>query len=157
MKRIRLTQKKWAKVDDEDFVHLNKWKWRFNSPGDAVRWTLGSHKIRKLIILHREIMSPPVSKVVDHINHDRLDNRKTNLRICSRSENCRNSVKSSLNTSGYKGVYWDDTRKRWRTHIRINKLKRIKLGDFTSKLEAARAYDSAAKKYHGEFAYCNFA
>jgi len=94
-------------------------------------------------------------EVVDHINHNLLDNRRQNLRICTPSENKRNRVLAKNNSSGYKGVNWSKGANKWRTQISING-KQKHLGLFNNILLAAEAYDSAAQKYYGEFAYTNF-
>jgi len=101
--------------------------------------------------LHRFIMNCPKDMIVDHINGDKLDNRKCNLRICTQAQNCCNSKKQKNNTSGYKGVCWHTTRKKWFSSIKYNK-KNISLGYFNTPEEAYAAYCKAAKELHGEFA-----
>ncbi len=109
-----------------------------------------------MVYMHRIIMNPPDGKQVDHINGDGLDNRVENLRIATSSENNYNTGKQSNNTSGYKGVSWHKTRKTWQVLIGVGgRLIRIP-GVFNSAEDAARAYDEAAKKYHGVFARLNF-
>lgn len=107
----------------------------------------------KYIRLHKLIM-PDNSKKVDHINRCRIDNRRGNLRYVEDNENARNSATPKNNTSGYRGVSWN-TKGNWGVQIRVN-TKIIRLGTFIDKEEAARVYDSAAIKYHGEFAVLNF-
>ena len=92
--------------------------------------------------------------VVDHINSDSLDNRRSNLRVCTVSQNNMNSAIGRNNKSGYKGVSWDKTNKKWRAGIKA-KGKSVSLGSFNSKKDAARAYNEAAKKAYGEFAKLN--
>ena len=89
--------------------------------------------------------------VVDHINGNGLDNRRSNLRVCTRSENGMNRGKNKNNKSGYKGVAWHEKAKLWRATLGL-KGKIIHLGDFADKSEAYRAYVEACKKYHKEFA-----
>jgi hypothetical protein len=107
--------------------------------------------------LHRLIMNAPDGLLVDHRNREGLDNRIANLRMATHSENCCNRRKRGNSTSRYKGVYCEKRRGqvRWRANIKFND-KRIFLGYYDSQIEAARAYDEAARKYHGEFALLNF-
>jgi len=105
--------------------------------------------------LHRLLMDPPKGMMIDHINHNGLDNRRENLRICTRAENGRNRGKQKNNTSGYKGVYWAKSNKRWRAQIKKDN-KLIHIGMFDILEEAARAYDAKAKELFGEYAQLNF-
>jgi hypothetical protein len=106
-----------------------------------------------LIRLHRVILDNP-NGVVDHINGNGLDNRRSNLRVCTIAENCRNSAKyRSGKTSTYKGV--SKFGNKWRGTICLNN-KQIYLGSFDDEMTAARAYDAAAVIHHGEFARLNF-
>ena len=91
---------------------------------------------------------------VDHRNGNKLDNRKSNLRICSRSENQMNRGKQKNNTSGFKGVSQIKMNQKWVAYIKVN-YKRIYIGCFLKKVDAARAYNMAALKYHGEFGLLN--
>lgn len=103
---------------------------------------------------HREILGFPTGEI-DHKNGDGLDNRRENLRVCSRLENNRNQRKSKRPlTSKYKGVSWDKKSKKWLAHISImNKCKY--LGVFSDEWEAALAYNKAAEEKFGEFACLN--
>lgn len=149
MKEIPLTQGKFAKVDDDDYDILAQHKWCL-SHGYAV------HRINGVASsMHREIICSPPGFEIDHINMDKLDNRKCNLRVCSTQENQRNRGKQSNNTSGYKGVCWHKPTSKWGVSITARG-RQLHLGLFVLPEEAARAYDSAARKYHGEFAYFNF-
>ena len=110
-----------------------------------------SWKNRKQICLHRFLVSGnPTGMCVDHENGNTLDNRRENLRICLVSENIRNTRKYKNNTSGYKGVYYDKSRSKWRASITVD-CKNIKLGRFNTPEEAHNAYCAASKKYHGEY------
>ncbi len=159
MKEIQLTQGKVALVDDEDFEYLNQWKWHFKTNGNnfyAVRTIKNINgKYGKKIILHRFLLNITNSNLhIDHINNNSLDNRKINLRVCTRDENTRNRKVNLNNKSGYKGVYWHKAGKKWASSIGINK-KIIYLGLFTNPKNAARAYNAAAIKYFGEFSNLN--
>lgn len=148
MKKISLTQGKYTLVDDQDYNSLSQFRWHYAN-GKAVRCEKG-----KTIFMHREIMNTPKGMDTDHINHLKLDNRRCNLRICTRGENQMNRRKFINNTSGYKGVSWHKATGRWQANIRKNyKLKCI--GYFENVLDAAKAYDESAKSLHGEFAAVN--
>jgi hypothetical protein len=160
MKRIPLTQGKFALVDDEDYEWLNQYSWyavwdttaRTYKAARTAACSVGNK--RKTILMHREIMSAPHGVVVDHIRHNTLDNRKSELRICAHKFNCRNRLLSKNNTSGYKGVTWFHRFSCWRANITIDR-KQIFLGHFRSAELAAAAYDEASQKLHGHFASPN--
>lgn len=157
MKLIKLTKGKFAKVDDEDFEMVNKFKWYSVKDKHSYR-AFSCMKINnqwKTVYLHRFIMNFPEGKQVDHINIDPLDNRRSNLRVCSQSENQHNRTKQRNNTSGFKGVYWSAETKKWRAKIRINN-NLINIGYFADKVDAAKAYDKAALELHSSFAKLNF-
>jgi hypothetical protein len=103
----------------------------------------------KRYLLHRFIMDCPDDMVVDHINHNTLDNRKCNLRVCTQSENLRNQIGTN---KYYKGVYKSGNM--FNARIKLNG-KNVNLGLFDSEVDAAKAYNQAALEYHGEFALLN--
>lgn len=150
MKQIELTKGQVAIVDDDDYEWLSQQKWCY-SKGYAIR--MSSRKLGKQmgIHMHREILGTPDGMETDHINGDRLDNRKANLRICNHSQNEANQGKLSNNTSGRKGVCWDKNRQKWLAQIQVN-YKQINLGCFTDIEDAAHTYEKAAIEYFGEFA-----
>lgn len=159
MRTIPFTQGQVALVDDGDFENLNKFKWcAHKKPGFIAvrncRCPFEKPPRRQyMIYMSHQIMSCPRDKEVDHKDHNTLNNQRFNLRICTHVQNQGNRSKNKNNTSGYKGVYKDC--KKWAVRIAFNK-RRIYLGPFDSKIEAARAYDRTAKKCFGEFAYLNF-
>lgn len=101
--------------------------------------------------LHRLIMKPRKGYAVDHINNNKLDNRKENLRICINSNNAKNKKQFSGN---YKGVYWSKKQKKWVAQITKNK-KCKHIGSFEFEKDAALAYNREAKKLHGKYAFLN--
>ena len=121
-------------IDSEDLPKLKGFnKWQLLPTGYV--WTqkekrVGGKRIRQHYALHRVIMNAPQGYDVDHINHDPLDNRKSNLRICTHLENGRNLVKSKANKSGYRGISWAKKDKRWHTYLNI-KYKRVNIGYFS--------------------------
>jgi hypothetical protein len=136
---------------DEENVHLAALRWHVAS-GYAHRWE--RHAGRQLnVFLHRVILGVPPELECDHINHDRLDNRRSNLRFATRSQNARN-VKGR-DPQKYKGVYLVESANRWRGLITFDG-KTYPLGLFATPEAAAFAYDFAAAALHGEFAATNF-
>ena len=105
-------------------------------------------------VAHRVILGAPKGMMVDHINGDTLDNRRANLRLCSRTQNNWNRRMDRTNRSGFKGVSWCRQTKRWKAQISVSGHKRG-LGYFEDKLDAARAYDAAANEDHPGFALTN--
>jgi len=151
MKEIQLTQGKVTIVDDDMYDYLNQWKWYYNGRYAQRQQWMGNGK-EKNIHMSRLIMNAPDDMQVDHINHDKLDNRRSNLRICTGSQNCANTRKHSTNISGIKGVSWDKINNKWVARMSYQR-KYINLGRYTNLDDAAEAYANGAKKYFGEFAY----
>jgi hypothetical protein len=106
------------------------------------------------LYLHRLIVNPPDGFAVDHINGDTLDNRCCNLRMASLAQNMANRTSRQDRLSRFKGLNWDRQYSRWIVRISVNK-RRIIVGYFTDEVDAARAYNEAAKIHHGEFALLN--
>ena len=157
---IRMTQPKYAKVDPGDYERLRKYEWlAFKGKNYFYarrRVPTGKAKKQTLVYMHRMVIKVPEGMVVDHINHDAMDNRSTNLRAATKAQNLCNRKKFPNSTSSkYKGVSWVKRHRKWQAGITL-KNKKIFLGNFRDEIEAARAYDRAAMKYHGEFACLNF-
>lgn len=156
MKEIQLTRGCVALVDDEDLEILSNYSWYCLRGGYAAA-SVGGRKNKRMIYMHRLILNLTDPKLqVDHINHNPLDNRKENLRVCSHNKNGKNlKVRTSDNkTSKYKGVYWDKSRNKWTSRIKVN-YKGIFLGRFVLEQDAAVAYNQAAIKYFGDYACLN--
>lgn len=154
MIEIRLTQGKVALIDDCD-SELASLRWYAAKRGNA--FYAVRHKPRELghgiVYLHRLVLGATAGLEVDHINGDGLDCRRTNLRLATPSENRRNQRRA--NASGFKGVHWNPSNRGWVASIKVHK-KVHHLGTFSDAAEAARAYDAAAIRLHGEFARLNF-
>ena len=146
MKYIKLSKNKRAIVDDEDFDLVNQFKWCCNTENYAMR----SSKDGNSRWMHRLIINTPKGKQTDHINGNRLDNRKSNLRICTHQQNNFNRLKQK-GTSKYKGVSWCKALKKWTAAIKLN-YKAKNLGYFIDEKSAALAYQNKAKELFGNFA-----
>jgi hypothetical protein len=153
-KLIPLNQGKVTIVDAADYDFLMQWKWYCSTLGYAVRM-MEKAKPRKIVWMHRVIMQTPKGMETDHINTDRLDNRRSNLRVCTLAENQRNKKKKQGLSSRYKGVSWIKRDCVWRAQIEKNNNNKH-IGNFSTEIEAALAYDNAAKEHFGEFANINF-
>lgn len=151
--KLQLTQGKCTVVDAKTYKWACKHKWY------AVNWKgsfyAGRRDGKTFLSLHRAILKAEKGVMVDHINGDTLDNRISNLRLCNNTQNQRNQKLNKANSSGYKGVSWHKTNKRWMARIKISgKLKYLGYFEFVE--DAAKAYDVAAKEHFGEFANLNF-
>ena len=147
MALIKLTKNKFTIVDDIDFKWLNKWKWHVGSSGYAVRKVhLKKSKPYKSfnIQMHRLIANTPPNLQTDHINRNKLDNRRKNLRSLTNQQNSFNRSIKESNTSGFSGVSWDKARDKWKAYITIN-AKMINIGRYVDKEDAIKARREAEK------------
>jgi len=158
-RRIYLGQNKFTIVDQADFYSLNNYQWcvqQYDRNIYAVRLIMNSSQRMKIVSLHREILNPPKGLLVDHRNNDGLDNRRENLRLATHSQNMFNKRKTLKKTySHFIGVSFDKSVGKWIASISFQG-KHIFLGRFSSEIDAAKARDNAAIKYHKEFARLNF-
>jgi len=140
-------------VSESDYELLSELSWSTNATGYAYAYVKGSgRKNRKIVNMHRFITNPPSDMRVDHMNRNKLDNRRENLRICTNSQNLGNSIGYSKKTR-YKGIQPLPGGK-WRARINIAG-KTIHLGVAVTEQEAADIYDVAAIKHYGSFALTN--
>lgn len=149
MKKIPLTKGKFALVDDEDFDYLGQWKWSFSGQY-AVRGAYlgridGKDRYRR-VYMHRDINKTPRGMETDHINQDKLDNRKTNLRSVNKGQNNRNRKAYKCNVTGIVGVVWYKQTQRYCAQIVIDK-KRKHLGYYVNINDAIQARKAAEQLY----------
>lgn len=153
MREIPLTQGKVALVDDEDFEELSKYRWHYERVWHGEEYARCSVGKRKT--MHQMIMRTPVGMQTDHRDHNGLNNQKSNLRICTVSENQSNRLKQQGRySSDYLGVTWRSKEQKWVAQIRTGG-RLQNLGFFVGEAEAAAAYNEAAQRLHGEFARLN--
>lgn len=150
---IPLTQGKFAIVDAEDYDRLSQYQW-YASKCKNTFYAL-RHTGRATIVMHRQIMHAPKGVLCDHKNHNGLDNRKTNLRLCTNAQNSFNRKPKTNGTSKYKGVCWHKSNRKWSARVSCNG-RLYNLGYFDNQIDAAIAYDRKAEQIFGEFAYLNF-
>ena len=145
---IPLTHGFFAIGDDADALTILEHKWHVFKGGYPVRSLYKDPSGKHKEFLHNAIMKPPLGLTVDHIDGNKLNNQRSNLRICSHAQNSRNRKRGKNNTSGYKGVSLHKKTGKWSAQIQ--------LGLHNSKEEAAKAFDIAARQLFGEYASLNF-
>ena len=153
MKQIALSGKngkgKFALVDDEDYKELMQYSWHLHITG-YLRTSINGCTV----YMHRFILNPKDGFVIDHISHNKLDNQRINLRVCTQAQNMANRKRNKIGSSIFKGVSFVKNTQKWYAKITEN-YKQINLGHFDSELEAAKAYNAKAKELFGEFAHLN--
>ena len=144
---LQLTKGFVGLVDAEDYTRLSGLGllWSMNA-GYAYNATLG--------LLHRYLMQPPAEAYVDHVNGNRLDCRRSNMRLATNAQNQQNR-KAATGKSPYKGVSWNHARNNWLARIRVDGCLKY-LGSFKTDAAAAHAYDAAARKFFGPYAHTNY-
>jgi hypothetical protein len=157
-KEIPLSRGLKALVDDEDYEELSKYDWCAMKPGSYCYAARGVYKADEkhiIVWMHRQILNTPDDMQTDHINGDTLDNRRCNIRVCTKNQNNFNRSKALKPASSkYKGVYWSNIRKRWCSRIQKDG-KTYWNGSFRDEKDAALAYNDKATELFGEFARLN--
>lgn len=136
-------------IDEDDYERVKNYVWHIDSGGYVITKAKETNKIIKIHRLILELLDSPGNIEVDHINRDKADNRKQNLRIANRSQNCINQI-SNVNTSGTVGVYWNKSANKWCSQINKDNV-RYYLGSYDDISDAINARKNAEKKLHGEF------
>lgn len=154
MKTIPLTRGYVAVVDDEDYEWLVQWNWSYCESHPGLMGYAVRSSYDEMIYMHRAILSAPTGIRVDHANLDTLDNRRSNLRLATRSQQGMHRSKRVGGSSYYKGVCWDTQKGKWRAYI-MKENRQTHLGLFTVEADAARAYNTAAQRFFGAFARLN--
>jgi hypothetical protein len=155
---VPLTRGQVAIVDLDDFTWVSQWNW-------SALWIPSKHgfyAVRSAVIegkkrclyLHRELLQCSPDEYTDHRDGNSLDCRRSNIRRCRPIDNTRNRGVQTVNTSGLKGVSFDRFRNKWKSRINVDG-KEIFLGRFANSMDAAIAYNNAAREYYGDFAWLN--
>lgn len=158
MINLKLSPTEIALIDeaDKDLISPFKWYPSRGKWGTYAKAHVKGFRPRRKIYMHRLIMGLSFGdkRFVDHVNHNGLDNRRCNLRICSNAQNQYNQL-AGTGTSRFKGVCWFKALGKWHAQIKLN-YRTLHVGYFDDEIEAARAYDNAAIFYYGPFALLNF-
>lgn len=152
-KEIELGRGKKTIVDDDMYDFLTRWRWTWDNRYACRRYTENGKT--KKVYMQKVVNNTPKGMDTDHINCDKLDNRKENLRSVTRSQNNANMPKIQKKCSSrFKGVCWHKQRNKWKAEIKVNGVRKH-LGVFINEADAATAYNEAAKQNFGEFAKLN--
>lgn len=149
MKIIDLPSGHKVKIDDDDFELVSKFSWHIQ--GGYAKAQVGSRKLgtRRYVSMHRLIMcSVSETRMIDHINRDKLDNRKCNLRFCDKSQNGMNRGVQTNNKIGEKNISWSKQKNRWRVVV-----SRKHIGFFRTLAKAKTARNNAVSILHNEFVH----
>ncbi len=152
-RQIALNKGAFTIVDAADYDRLMKYRWRVSEKGYAMRTQTDKGKASG-VTMHRMLLDPPKGFMPDHINGDRLDNRRCNLRVVNALQNAQNRTKNRRSISKYKGVSWKVENNKWQARIRIE-YSQHHLGLYDTEEDAAFAYNNAAKLHHGEYSRLN--
>lgn len=152
-KQIPLTKGYSVIVDDEDYDMLMAYKWHTSRFGYA-QTSVGGRKNKRGILMHRLLLEEPQGMEVDHVNGNRLDNRRCNLRLVTHAQNMKNMNSNTNTSSRFKGVSWCKSRNLWEVNIQADD-QPTHIGRYASEVAAAKAYNAAALELHGEFARLN--
>jgi hypothetical protein len=144
----------YAMVDDEDYENLSKYSWFISTSGYPVRSRWHEKRRGGNYPMTRAIIQCPEGKYIDHIDGNRLNNQKSNLRIVDKAQNAWNRGPQRNNKTGYCGVHYESWSQKYRAEI-IARGRKYRLGRFASPEDAARAYNDMAKRLHGEYARLN--
>lgn len=136
-------------IDEVDFNKVSLFSWKLLK----TRWANYAYTLidGRKVLLHRFLFNVTDDKEVDHINHDGLDNRRSNLRVCTRVQNMQNTRLRSDNSTGYKGVYYNKRENKYYAQIKPPQEERLFIGSFDTAEDAGKAYQEYADKYFGEF------
>ncbi len=155
MKKIKLTKGRFALVDDDDFERLSEFTWHTTPDGYAARMSSKLNGPREVIRMHREIIGDKPGMLVDHIDGDKLDNRRSNLRFATAAQNSWNTGIRRKNKWGLKGVAYHKKMKQFYSRIRHNGINEF-IGYFPTAEEAHAAYCKRGKEIHVEFFVPNY-
>lgn len=156
MKTIPLTQGMFAMVDDEDYEFLNQYKWCVSKDRGIyyAQKAINRDGKKTTIKMHQLIIGYAKQYDIDHADGDGLNNQRYNLRVCTHMQNNANQRIPKNNKSGYKGVHWVNKRGKWRAEIKCGVIRKT-IGQYSTKEEAAIAYNMAASKLFGQYARPN--
>ena len=153
MREINLVNNKGVTmIDDEDYKLLSQYRWRISNGYAVTHMVINKKQVTKR--MHRLIMNEPRKFEIDHIDHNKLNNCKSNLRVVTHQQNMINVSNHKNSSSKYKGVGWRKDKNKWESRIKLNE-NRYFLGYFNSEINTARAYNIKAKELFGEYAHLN--